>query len=129
MILYTGVEGYAMDPKLELNLNVLGIQEDNASWCAIALEMSLMGYGGTFEKALEDLYDAIVTQVTFAVQHDTLDNIFIPAEPQYFTMYADAKREALKGKLAHREGSLTHLRAGNIPLPEPRSETFKPATA
>ena len=70
-----------MDLKLELNLNVLGIQEDNASWCAIALEMSLMGYGETFEQALEDLYDAIVTQVTFAVQHDTLDNIFIPAEP------------------------------------------------
>ena len=34
-----------MDLKLELNLNVLGIQEDDASWCAIALEMSLMGYG------------------------------------------------------------------------------------
>ena len=32
-----------MDLKLELNLNVLGIQEDDASWCAIALEMSLMG--------------------------------------------------------------------------------------
>ncbi len=118
-----------MDLKLELNLNVLGIQEDDASWCAIALEMSLMGYGETFEKALEDLYDAIVTQVTFAVQHDTLDNIFIPAEPQYFTMYAEAKREALKGQLAHREGSLTHLRVGNIPLPEPRSETFEPVTA
>ena len=54
--------------------------------------------------------------------------IFIPAEPQYFAMYADAKREALKGKLAHREGSLTHLRVGNIPLPEPRSESFEPVT-
>ena len=71
-----------MDLKLDLHLNVLGIQEDDAAWCAIALEMSLMGYGETFEHALEDLYDAIVTQVTFAVQHDTLDNIFIPAEPR-----------------------------------------------
>ena len=118
-----------MDLKWELNLNVLGIQEDDASWCAIALEMSLMGYGKTCEKALEDLYDAMVTQVTFAVQHDTLDTLFIPAEPQYFTLYADAKREALKGKLAHREGALPHLRAGNIPLPEPRSETFEPVPA
>ena len=41
-----------MDLKLGLNLNVLGIQEDDASWCAIALEMSLMGYGETFEESL-----------------------------------------------------------------------------
>ena len=67
-----------------------------------------MGYGETFEKALRDLY-------TFdaSVQHAG----------------RRMRREALKGKLSHREGSLTHLRAGNIPLPEPRSETFEPVTA
>lgn len=82
-----------------LNLNVLGVREDGA-WCAIALEMSLRGYGETFDAALDALVEAVEAQVTFAVQHDNLDQIFVPAEPHYFRLYADvnlrsARREGL----------------------------------
>ena len=89
--------------------------------------MSLMGYGETFEKALEDVSAASVTQGTCAVQPDTPDRI--PAEPQSCPLSAEAKRAALTGQRPHREESLTRLRVGNIPLPEPRSETCEPVTA
>ena len=61
--------------RLTLTLDVLGVREDDA-WCAIALEMSLRGYGETFDDALDALVEAIEAQVTFAVQHDNLDQIF-----------------------------------------------------
>ena len=78
---------------LEPTINVLGVREDDA-WCAIALEMSLRGYGRTFEAALDALREAIEAQVSFAVQQDSLDRIFMPADPHYFKLYADMKREA-----------------------------------
>ena len=75
-------------PRLTLTLNVLGLREDDA-WCAIALDMSLRGYGETFDTALQALVDAVIAQVSFAVRHDNLEQIFIPAEPHYFRLYAD----------------------------------------
>ena len=74
-------------PRLTPTLNVLGVREDDA-WCAIALDMSLRGYGETFDNALQALLDAVEAQVSFAVENDNLDQIFIPAEPHYFRLYA-----------------------------------------
>lgn len=114
---------------MELAINVLGVREDGA-WCAIALEMSLRGYGETFPKALVALTQAVEAQVSFAVQHDNLDQIFIPAEPHYFRLYADMKREALKRKLCNLEHSgLLDYRVGDIPLPLPKAGEFTHARA
>ena len=112
---------------MELSLSVIGVREDD-SWCAIALEMSLRGYGATFEEALASLHQAIEAQVSFAIQHDTLDQILVPAEPHYFKLYADMKREALKRKLLHREQSvLPDYRVGDLLLPEAIAEPFTQA--
>lgn len=114
---------------MELAINVLGVREDGA-WCAIALEMSLRGYGETFPEALVELTQAIEAQVSFAVQHDNLDQILIPAEPHYFRLYADMKREALKRKLCSLEHSgLPDYRVGDIPLPLPKAGEFTHARA
>ena len=114
---------------LEPAINVLGVCE-NGAWCAIALEMSLRGYGRTFEAALDELRGAIEAQVSFAVQQDSFDQIFIPAEPHYFKLYADMKREALKRKLLNRSQlGLPDYRVGDIPLPAPTAARFTPAVA
>ena len=114
---------------MELAINVLGVREDGA-WCAIALEMSLRGYGETFQEALNELTQAMEAQVSFAVQHDNLDQTFIPAEPHYFRLYADMKREALKRKLSNLEQSgLPDYRVGDIPLPMPKAGEFTYAAA
>lgn len=83
---------------LSVTINVLGVREED-SWCAIALEMSLRGYGETFDDALTELVAAIEAQLSFAAQHGTIDQVFIPAEPEYIRLYADRKREAVKRKL------------------------------
>ena len=123
-----GIEVFA-EECLELAINVLGVREDGA-WCAIALEMSLRGYGKTFEAALAELREAIDAQVSFAVQNGNLDQIFIPAEPHYIKLYADVKREALKRRLLDRtEAGLPDYRAGDIPLPKPSAQRFACAVA
>ena len=80
---------------LEIHLDVLFTKEEG-EWCAIALDMSLRGYGKSREDALNDLLDAVRAQVTFALEHDTLDNIFIPADQKYFEQYNQERLEALK---------------------------------
>ena len=115
--------------ELALTINVLGIREDDA-WCAIALEMSLRGYGQTFDEALDELNRAVEAQISFAVQHDNVDQVFIPAEPHYFKLYADLKRETLKRRLLDREATgLSDYRVGDLLLPEPGGATFRPAVA
>ena len=119
----------ADEANMGLAINVLGVREDGA-WCAIALEMSLRGYGETFPEALVELTQAIEAQVSFAVQHDNLDQILIPAEPHYIRLYADMKREALKRKLCSLEHSgLPDYRVGDIPLPLPKAGEFTHARA
>ena len=114
---------------MELSIGVMGIREDNA-WCAIALEMSLRGYGETFEEALDELLRAMEPQLSFAVQHDNVDQVFIPAEPHYFKLYADLKRETLKRRLVNRETTgLPDYRVGDIPLPKPAGQTLTWAAA
>ena len=110
--------------ELALTINVLGVREDDA-WCAIALEMSLRGYGDTFESALDELEEAIDAQISFAVQHGNIDQVFIPVEPHYFKLYADLKRETMKRKLLARDTSvLPDYRVGDLPLPRPSPGTF-----
>ncbi|MDE0355399.1 MAG: hypothetical protein OXK20_07035 [Deltaproteobacteria bacterium] len=71
-----------------MTINVLGFREDDA-WCAITLEMSLRGYGETFDEALAELNRAVMAQISFAVQNDNVDQVFIPAEARYFELYED----------------------------------------
>lgn len=114
-------KGDRQTPKPELTLNVLGVREDDA-WCAIALDMSLRGYGDTFDAALKALLDAVEAQVSFAVEHDNLDQIFIPAEPHYFRLHADMRREAIKRKLlGHVQTGLPDYWVGDVPLPLPNA--------
>lgn len=79
----------------KIRLDVL-LTKEEGEWCAIALDMSLRGYGKTRKKATDDLLDAVYAQLTFALEKGTLDTIFIPAEPKYFRLYAQERLNALK---------------------------------
>lgn len=69
----------------EVRIRVLGFREDDM-WCAIALEMDLRGYGETLQEAREELFEAIGCQISFAIQHDNLENIWARAPEKYFAM-------------------------------------------
>ena len=100
---------------VQLSTRVLGLEEDD-SWCAIALDMSLRGYGNTFEEALGALGEAIDAQVSFAIQHDTLDSIFVPAEAHYVEIYSDIRRKALVDHLTGNETRWGNYAVSDLPL-------------
>ena len=77
-----------MEPKIELD--VLGVREEQ-QWCAIALEMSLRGYGPTFEDAFANLREAVKAQVTFTLEHGDYDQLFFLAEDKYIENYLEAR--------------------------------------
>ena len=74
----------------DFKVSILGLREED-QWCAIALEMSLRGYGPSFEDALNDLERAMEAQISFALQHGDAEQLFFPAEQHYFERYAEAK--------------------------------------
>ena len=77
-------------------LSVIGLKEEG-QWCAIALELSVRGYGSTFDEAKDDLKAAIRAQVTFAMeQHGNIDGIFCRAEQRYFDLYAEGLKQLAK---------------------------------
>lgn len=114
-----------MKKPASVTLNVLGVREDEM-WCAIALEMSLRGYGETFEDALEGLQETIIAQVTYAIDHHrTLDHLFIPAEPHYFERYALAKRDALKNRFLKRgQTQRTDYRVASMQVPRIKTSSL-----
>ena len=66
------------------------VRWEDESWCAIALEMSLRGYGETITQAFENLKEAIFAQVTFTMEHGDWDQMFMLAERAYVDEYFDA---------------------------------------
>lgn len=105
-------------------LRVLVVREDGM-WCAIALDMSLRGYGETQAEAVESLSEAVETQVSFAVQHDTLDEIFMPAEPSYHALYESVKRESVKRHLKSKPPqNLPDIFSCDLPLPKVDPQKF-----
>lgn len=114
-----------MERSGKVHLNILGVREDE-KWCAVALEMSLRGYGETFEEALDDLKETVIVQVKYALEHHkSIDHILIPAEAHYFEMYAIAKREALKDRFMKRiPPPQVDYVMGSMPMPNIRVPSF-----
>jgi hypothetical protein len=104
---------------LEAVLSVLGYQEDG-EWVALALEMDLRGYGDTWESALDELRDLVVTQISFAHFKGEVEMIWRSAEPEYWERF----REALHGQLAAALQAApavapVQLHAGGLEIPAP----------
>ena len=78
----------------DVTVSVLGFHEDD-EWCALALEMDLRGYGQTFDEALEDLSESMTMQIGFAQFKDRTDMIFHPADPVYFSLFAQVRNDRI----------------------------------
>ena len=77
-------------------VEVLGILEEDGTWCAISLELDLQGYGLDLGSACTDLTAAIEAQFEFAINHEqgNLDQVFFATERPYFEMFSDFRRTA-----------------------------------
>jgi len=54
-------------PETTLSLRVLGYLDEGGQWAAHCLETDLVGFGRTFDQALEALHELTGMQVSFAV--------------------------------------------------------------
>lgn len=93
----------------DLEIRVLAYMEDGL-WCALALEMNLRGHGKSPDEAMLDLEHAIEAQVSFAIQHQSLQSIFTLAEDRYLDLYESAGKEALRSKMTY---SIAHSQEEN----------------
>jgi len=78
----------------EVYISVLGYREDD-KWCALALEMDLRGYGQSFDEALKDLHESMTMQIGFALFKNEPGMIFYPADPMYFSLYAQVRNDRI----------------------------------
>jgi hypothetical protein len=101
-------------------LNVLGYREDG-DWVALALEMDLRGYGGTFGEALQELKALVATQIRFAQFKGQSELVWKPAEAVWFERFADARRERLNALVQHREPSDPEYDVAGLILPPSHS--------
>ena len=67
-------------------------------WLAHCLEFDLIGDGETPKDAMKQLNDAITAQIKASIKHKCLKNLFVPAVPKFWEMFATGKNVA-KGKL------------------------------
>jgi hypothetical protein len=100
----------------DVTLNVLGLRTDN-EWSAVALEMDLWGQGGTFEEAIEDLWDLIRVQIGFAHSKGQPEMIWRPAEPVWFQRFADVRRERMEALVREQILAVSDYEIAGLPLP------------
>lgn len=105
----------------EVYVSVLGYREDG-HWCALALEMDLRGYGQSFDEALQDLRGSMTMQIGFALFKDEPEMIFFPADPVYFSLYAQVRNERIMALAARGSDSTETEKQGEyaitgIPIP------------
>ena len=92
-------------------MEVLGIREDDGSWCAISLELDLQGYGADSESACADLVTAMEAQFEFAINDERgdFDQLFFAAERQYFEMFNEYRRTATLLRFKKLAEELQHM--------------------
>ncbi len=110
---------------LAIPLSVLGYQDKDKEWVALALEMDLRGYGKTFDKALAELEETIEEQIKFAIYKKDFSLLDHTAEDRYFRMFREARGNSLysymkkamndKGSRHHKEKAIVQ----NYKLPAP----------
>jgi len=79
-----------------LQLRVLGYQEDEETWVALALEMDIRGRGKSFAEAQEELEELIEMQIGFAIFKNMPELVFRPAEARWFERWDRAQLASMK---------------------------------
>ena len=83
--------------KLRVPLRIV-FYRDGQSWIAHCLEFDLLGDGDSREDAFSSLTQAIKMQAEASVELGNLENLFKPADPRLFLMFA-AGSDVASGEL------------------------------
>ena len=110
------VKWHGEEDAATMHLRVFGYKEDD-EWCALCLEMDLRGYGDSFDSAMDELYHAIVSQFTFAVQMNNPDLLSFGAEEEYHVLYARVQQEAMSDYITGTQESVRNQLISELPVP------------
>jgi predicted RNase H-like HicB family nuclease len=89
------------------------LYRESGVWIAHCLELDVIGDGETRAQALNLLSEAIGIQIEACLKYNSASNLFRPADPKYFYMFAAGKDVAI-GKLQflHKIDSVTVEQVG-----------------
>lgn len=99
-----------------LNLRVLGYKTDDKGWAAHCLETDLVGYASSFKKALKDLEDITIMQISFAIQKKLPILLDSPAPEHIVQKFEELTRSKLQA-YAKRGKSIKNNEVALLPLP------------
>jgi hypothetical protein len=97
-------------------LRVLGYQESDRIWAAHCLETDLVGYGRTFKKALDSLYELTEMQISFAQYKNQPALLDHSAPVEIFEIYNTLLRANLQ-KFSRQSKIDRKRRITSIPFP------------
>jgi hypothetical protein len=79
-----------------LYLRVLGYLRQDGSWAAHCLETDLVGYGKSFQAALDNLQELTEMQISFAIYKNQPALLDCPAPPDIIEMYNYLVRSSIQ---------------------------------
>ncbi len=82
--------------EIPLYLRVLGYRESGNLWAAHCLETDLVGYGASFEDALDNLLELTDMQISFAFYKNQPSLLDRPAPTWVFESYNQGLRSSLE---------------------------------
>jgi hypothetical protein len=107
---------------IPMNAHIYGIQirvllcYDDGEWAARALELDLLGYGKTQDEAINNLKEAVESQITFAHQMNDAGLLPFPSEPEYFKRWEEAQTTAVRSRILGDTGVNLQVQAVFITL-------------
>ena len=82
----------------KFNLHILLYKEDSYE-IAHCLEFDIIAQGRTKKEALKNLIDGIELQVNFAIENNSLEQLYNPAPPEYWQKLAVTRRYPFTNKV------------------------------
>jgi len=120
----------------DLGVRVLISQEDDGEFCAHALELDLLGYGKTEDKAISELLATIQCQISFARSKNDDGLLPFRAPQEFYDKWEAAQAAALKSEITQAHPKAMAIKAVWIAIektppaaPNGRFEAVEPSCA
>jgi len=112
-----------------MTFRVLGYQGNDGQWSAHCLETDLVGYGKSFNKAVDDLIELTTIQISFALTRKEMALLDRPASADIHEIYNRVFSEQIQS-LPNKRSSNPKRRVTSIPVaPMRQGGSFSVASA
>jgi len=101
-----------------ISLRILGYKSDDGQWTAHCLETDLVGYGATFNKAIEALIELTDMQISFALYKKQPSLLYHPAPLHIIEQYHSTMQSTLQNYTYTKKCKTNkNFKIASMPLP------------